>query len=181
MQDRTPTKPNRVLIKPEDGSPSFYATMTRADEPTQVGDPLNKATFLKDETAALFGLDSTAVPDDVFKKAGRVVTGSYVGTGTYGASNPTVLNLPFRPKLVLVSLADDTTYEVKNRFMILVDHGTTGTCLRGDDANGVIGQGVRRPTFFNNGVSWYTSEGSSTAPATQGNTAGTTYGYVAIG
>lgn len=68
MQDRVPTKPNRVRIQPEDGSPAFYATMTRADEPTQNGTPLNKNTFLKDTTAALFGLDNQAVPDDVFAK-----------------------------------------------------------------------------------------------------------------
>lgn len=67
MQDRVPTKPNRAFIKPEDGGSAFYATITRADEPTQTGDPLNKATFLKDETAAMFGLDPTATPDDVFK------------------------------------------------------------------------------------------------------------------
>lgn len=71
MEDRVPTKPNRVLIRPEDESPSFYATMTRADEPTQVGDPLNKSTLLKDETAALFGLDETAIPDEVFSWIGK--------------------------------------------------------------------------------------------------------------
>lgn len=71
MKDRVPTKPNRALIRPEDGGSSFYATITRADEPTQTGDPLNKATFLKDETAALFGLDPTATPDDVFRWLGE--------------------------------------------------------------------------------------------------------------
>lgn len=68
MEDRVPTKPNRVLIRPEDGSQSFYATMTRADEPTQVGDPLNKNTFLTDETARFAGLDPKgATPDKMFK------------------------------------------------------------------------------------------------------------------
>lgn len=33
----------------------------------QQGDPLNRATLLKDNTAALFGLPNTAVPDDVLK------------------------------------------------------------------------------------------------------------------
>jgi hypothetical protein len=71
MQDRVPTKPNRALIRPEDGGSAFYATITRADEPTQPGDPLNKATLLKDETAALFGLDPTATPDNVFRWLGE--------------------------------------------------------------------------------------------------------------
>lgn len=40
--------------------------MVRADEPTQEGTPLNKATLLKDATAAILGLPNTAVPDDAF-------------------------------------------------------------------------------------------------------------------
>ena len=50
MKDRIPTKPGRVLLTPEDGSSPFYATLTRADEPTQEGTPLNKANLLSDET-----------------------------------------------------------------------------------------------------------------------------------
>lgn len=65
MKDRVPANPGRVLITPENGPAPFYATMTRADNPTQDGDPLNKNTLLKDATAALFGLGADAVPDDV--------------------------------------------------------------------------------------------------------------------
>lgn len=71
MQDRAPTKAGRVLITPEDGSTPFYATMTRADEPTQIGDPLNKKTFLPDAVAAMFGLDATALPSDVLEYLGK--------------------------------------------------------------------------------------------------------------
>lgn len=56
MRDRQSTKPGRALITPEDGSPAFYATITRADEPTDPGTPYNKATQLTDETAAAIGL-----------------------------------------------------------------------------------------------------------------------------
>ena len=56
MRDRIPLDPGRVLITPEDGTAAFYAVMTRADNPTQEGTPLNKASLLTDETeAALFG------------------------------------------------------------------------------------------------------------------------------
>lgn len=68
MKDRVSLYPGRVLITPEDGSTPYHATLTRADEPTQIGDSLGKATFLKDATAALYGLTSEAVPDDVFSK-----------------------------------------------------------------------------------------------------------------
>lgn len=55
MHNRQPTKPGRVLITPEDGTAPFYATVTRADEPTEPGTPYNKATQLSDETSALLG------------------------------------------------------------------------------------------------------------------------------
>lgn len=70
MQDRVPVNPGRVLITPENGSAAYYATMTRADNPTQEGTPLNKSNLLKDTTAALFGLGVNAVPDDVFNALG---------------------------------------------------------------------------------------------------------------
>ena len=74
MKDRVPVNPGRVLITPENGSAAYYATMTRADNPTQEGDPLNKNTLLKDATAALFDLSGAAVPDDVFNKLSAVFT-----------------------------------------------------------------------------------------------------------
>lgn len=72
MEDRVPTpgKEGRVLITPEDGSPSFYAKIEMADSPTQKGTPFNKASMLQDATAAMFDLDASAVPNDVFSWLG---------------------------------------------------------------------------------------------------------------
>ena len=75
MQDRIPENPGRVLITPENGSTAYYATMTRADNPTQEGTPLNKSSLLKDATAALFGLGADAVPNDVFGVLSRFQSG----------------------------------------------------------------------------------------------------------
>ena len=72
MKNRVPANPGRVLITPEDGSAAFYATVTRADNPTDAGDPLSKETLLKDATAALYGLDATAVPDEVLERISRM-------------------------------------------------------------------------------------------------------------
>ncbi len=79
----------------------------------QLGDALNKANLLKDATAGLFGLDATAVPDDVFaslpakiNEKSKIATGTYNGTGTYGSGNPTVINFPFQPKILVMA----TTY-----------------------------------------------------------------------
>lgn len=67
MKDRVPVYPGRVKLVPVSGQENVY-DMTRADQPTQQGDPLNKGTLLKDATAALFGLGTDAVPDDVFQE-----------------------------------------------------------------------------------------------------------------
>lgn len=76
MQDRVPLYPGRVTLTPVAGQANTY-DMTRADQPTQEGTPLNKATLLKDVTASILGLPDTAVPDDAF----LALT---IGVGTYG-------------------------------------------------------------------------------------------------
>lgn len=70
MQDRVPIYPGRVKLNPVSGQENTY-DMVRADAPTQEGNPLSKATFLKDATAALYGLGADAVPDDVLAWIGK--------------------------------------------------------------------------------------------------------------
>ena len=115
MKDRASLYPGRVKLIPVSGHENTY-DMVRADEPTQEGDPLSKATFLKDATAALFGLDATAVPDDVLaliktlidnananaNTRARITAGSYTGTGTYGGGNPNHLTFNEEPFLVFL-------------------------------------------------------------------------------
>lgn len=64
MQDRDPTYPGRVTLTPVSGLANTY-DMERADRPLQEGTPINKASLLKDATAALFGKTNAAVPDDI--------------------------------------------------------------------------------------------------------------------
>lgn len=111
MQDRVPLYPGRVKLTPVAGQENTY-DMVRADQPTQVGTPLNKDSLLKDTTAALFGLGADAVPDQVLQKIKdmfnsvnsdiaaqpQIITGTYIGE--YGKKN---ISLGFRPKLVLVA------------------------------------------------------------------------------
>ena len=70
MDDRVSLYPGRVTMTPVAGQVNTY-DMVRADDPTQAGTPLNKATLLKDATAALFGLGASAVPDDVLAELGK--------------------------------------------------------------------------------------------------------------
>lgn len=65
MLDRVPKNPNRVKITPESGT-SYYATITRADNPTQEGTPLNKALF--DNVIAAYG--TTAGTSTAYTLAG---------------------------------------------------------------------------------------------------------------
>ena len=76
MENRQPTYPGRVVLTPVPGAENTYV-MTRADEPTVEGTPLNKATLLQDATCALLDLPNTAVPDDAFAKLA-------LGTSMYG-------------------------------------------------------------------------------------------------
>lgn len=44
--NRTPTKPNRVLITPEGGGSPYYATVVRADEPTEAGTMVDRTLLM---------------------------------------------------------------------------------------------------------------------------------------
>ena len=85
MRDRQPLNPNRVLVTPEDGSPPFYATITRADNPVDEGHRLNKHTLLKDITCGMLGLEpETAVPDDALQMLAALASSGGSGSGDVG-------------------------------------------------------------------------------------------------
>lgn len=65
MKDRIPTYPGRVRLTPVSGEENTY-DLERADQPTEVGTPINKSTLLSDPVAQALGLGDTAVPNDVF-------------------------------------------------------------------------------------------------------------------
>jgi hypothetical protein len=72
MKDRIPKYPGRVKLTPVSGETDTY-DLTRADAPEQDGTPLNAATLLTNETAALYNLEGeNAVPEKVFEKVGKV-------------------------------------------------------------------------------------------------------------
>lgn len=79
MKDRIPLYPGRVKLTAVDGQPGVY-DMVRADEATEQGTPLSKATLLDDDTAESYGLNKdTAVPNDAFK----LINGLLVGANRY--------------------------------------------------------------------------------------------------
>lgn len=74
MQDRVSLYPGRVKLEPVAGQANTY-DLTRADQPTQEGTPLNKASLLQDTTASAFGLGTDAVPDDALHLLSRFQKG----------------------------------------------------------------------------------------------------------
>lgn len=66
MQDRVSLYPGRVKLEPVAGQANTY-DLTRADQPTQEGTPLNKASLLSDATeTAMFGASANRTVDEAF-------------------------------------------------------------------------------------------------------------------
>lgn len=220
MQDRIPANPGRVLITPEDGGAAFYATVTRADNPSQKGTPLNKASLLTDATAGKFGLSAETTPNDVFAWLGKynehwwriveggteylshsdqrnaypdfgteggvtfeykgipfqnfvtapkMATGTYVGTGTSGSSNPNSLQFDFEPRLLVVSgIAEYPSYSYMG--IMLVPSGIGFSLYKKGDPSELS------VSSANGCVKWWCGLTDS-----QLNQSGVTYSYIAIG
>lgn len=190
MKNRVPANPGRVLITPEDGSAAFYAVLTRADNPTEDGDPLSKETLLTDATAALYGLDATAVPDEVLAAARslistaqstadskcKIVSGSYTGTGTYGSGNKNSLTFDGTPKLLIVSSTVSSAYGGRHTYpQLIFVYGESGSIasLITSGSEVFASATVSRS---GNTVSWYSADDA----AQQLNVSGTKYYYIAI-
>ena len=98
-------------------------------------------------------------------KNARIIWGSYVGDGQFGADHPCVITLDFRPLLAVVADPSQPTW---GRAIFL---------------RGCPQQNAISPSFYvtvnwsDNSVSWY---GTNNA-AVQGSTSGNTYYYVVIG
>ena len=123
MQDRVSLYPGRVKLEPVAGQANLY-DLTRADQPTQEGTPLNKANLLSDATAAAVkallasqtedpatpnealniltqAVDAAATKANAVDSRGNceIYFGSYVGN----SSNPTTTMIfPHKPYVVMV-------------------------------------------------------------------------------
>ena len=194
MKDRIPLYPGRVKLNPVTGQENTY-DMVRADSPVQEGTPLNKATLLQDETAALYGKGADAVPDDILSILSKAVlsvngdlqdiggsdvgtrieTGSYVGTGKTGASNPCSLTFDFTPKILLMHMFGTWADSESTHCMVFVWNITNRfyVSLYADKLNNV--------TYSGNTISWYNPTVNPEKAGSQLNESGKTYWYTAIG
>ena len=94
----------------------------------------------------------------------KIQTGTYTGTGTYGANNPNSLTFTFVPKMVVV-LEDNVAFTGHRSGFVWVGQngGTVKFALAGQT------------------LSWYTTSNDDYAPNDQMNRSGGVYKWVAIG
>ena len=134
MQDRVSTYPGRITLTPVTGESNTY-DWARADDPSVVGTPLNKATFLPDDVAsaiaALTG-ETINLPSDALSALctaldtmgllynGKISAFSYTGDGGSGTRTTT---FSIHPRIVFY--IKDGGYIGQNRNS---NHSSTITC-----------------------------------------------------
>lgn len=179
MQNRVPLYPGRVRMTPVSEQTNVY-DMERADQPTQVGTPLNAETLLSDETAEMYGFDpDIAVPDDLFQwlsTAGRITTGSYVGTGVYSSENPVVLTFPFEPKFLVISnMIITNNFGSECTLIWVCGSNNASVTNKGPSSTGSIAQYLVYVSQSGKELSWHSTS------ATYMNAKDKTYHYIAVG
>lgn len=105
----------------------------------------------------------------------KIATGSYVGTGTYGASNPCSLTFDFVPKLLIVGIPVSVPMNGRGMFQHSFIWVTGNTSLP-------IWASGAEPTCYitasGKTISWYTEFHD---PVAQANDSGRQYTYFAAG
>ena len=150
---------------------------------------LNSSGQLVNKAGSQITVPSSQLSDQV-----HIVTGSYVGTGTFGADHPCSLTFTFLPKLIMITRYHTGTSSIDYIFpgdsegnYWLMDANTLTDS--GASLSGYVGTGFGRVFGYGGGASvgykssdqrtiyWY----SGNDAASQFNSDGTTYYYAAIG
>ena len=152
-----------------------------------------QAQTLTDATKTLYGLNSSAVPNDVFNvikstfdSSVKIATGTYVGTGKSGSSYPCSLTFSFAPKLVMIyqtgyiGIVSGSSASKEVSYYVILPNLTTSfriiSYINSDyrEMNNTV-------TFSGNTISWYSEANNDVYAPNQLNRSGTRYGYIAIG
>lgn len=88
----------------------------------------------------------------------QIVTGSYVGTGQYGADHPNSLTFPFSPKLVVINrvYTENVSSMTGSDYIIFVANSPYATSTSTENSSnwGVFLE------WSDNSVSWYSTRGA---------------------
>ncbi len=121
--------------------------LLKKDPVADGNDFFNIKTMMNDNWDKIDAKVKAALDDigDLQSEQVRIATGSYVGTGTYGSSNPCSLTFDFAPRYVII----DTGSGVN------VSGGTKNWIFGITSAYSIIYPCVL--TWLNNGISWYST------------------------
>ena len=78
MKDRSVEFPNRYRLSKVPGTDDVYDLIPAPGDVTEEGTYINKGTLLTDDTAALFGLDDDATPNEVFRVIAATITSDQI-------------------------------------------------------------------------------------------------------
>lgn len=157
--------------------PSAATTLAQLGFPAVAGSVLRQGTS---------GAPYWTSPADLISALGltnaaKIATGSYVGTGTYGANNPCSLTFPFMPELVIITRKSGTMFSKpygnshKNLgFAILIRGMESYTGNYSTDTYEVT------ILWSDHGISWY-QESSYSDGDIMLNLSGVEYCFIAIG
>lgn len=117
------------------------------------------------------------IPFDNAVTAPKIATGSYVGTGKYGSSNPNSLTFDFAPKILIIP-----TYMNNSGFLSSIDFCVVNTIRIQSGKilewhSGADSYEIHSINFSGNKIDWYSEDNTSS----QLNTSGVEYTYIAIG
>lgn len=116
MHDRQPKYPGRIELTDVLTGEKRKYDMKMADEATIEGDPPVTRNLLKQKTAAIFGLGTSAVPDDVFASLGGL-SNYYVWKKTIVAKQPGAVLGPEKTNLLISQgTSTDSDQEVYIRY-----------------------------------------------------------------
>ena len=110
-------------------------------------------------------------------KEARIATGSYVGTGTYGASNPNSLTFQVDPKLVIIRAQPPSSYDKDNMAIFIKPVLNSTSMSRMQKAAGQVLGATILCTWDKNTLTWY----STATQDEQLNSRNATYYYLVIG
>ncbi|MGM9521537.1 MAG: hypothetical protein ACI3VB_03570 [Oscillospiraceae bacterium] len=135
-----------------------------------------------------FNADNSKIDAAIACRA-QMAAGSYVGTGTYGSSNPCTLTFDFEPKLVMIyaesmGALTGNYSEQEVSYTIIAAGGATKSTRCGN--SGAITTPITDYFTWNDkSLSWwsvpYYSSSYTPTGRVQLNESGTTYYYIAIG